>query len=44
MSEFEVLSRLRKLAAKNATELHTFIGAGYYDHIIPSAVSEITYR
>jgi glycine dehydrogenase subunit 1 len=44
MPEFEVLSRLRKLAAKNATELHTFIGAGYYDHIIPSAVSEITSR
>lgn len=44
MSEFEVMSKLRKLAAKNATELHTFIGAGYYDHIIPAAVSEITSR
>ncbi|MDD5596410.1 MAG: aminomethyl-transferring glycine dehydrogenase subunit GcvPA [Victivallaceae bacterium] len=44
MSEFEVISKLRKLAAKNATELHTFIGAGYYDHIIPAAVSEITGR
>ncbi len=44
MSEFEVMSKLRKLAAKNATELHTFIGAGYYDHIIPAAVSEITNR
>ncbi len=44
MSEFEVISKLRKLAAKNATELHTFLGAGYYDHIIPAAVGEITGR
>jgi glycine cleavage system P protein (glycine dehydrogenase) subunit 1 len=44
MSEFEVISKLRKLASKNATELHTFLGAGYYDHIIPAAVSEITGR
>jgi glycine dehydrogenase subunit 1 len=44
MSEFEVISKMRKLAAKNATELHTFLGAGYYDHIIPAAVSEIIGR
>ncbi len=44
MSEFEVISKLRKLAAKNATELHTFLGAGYYDHIIPAAVGEISGR
>lgn len=44
MSEFEVISKLRRLAAKNATELHTFLGAGYYDHIIPAAVGEITSR
>ena len=44
LSEFEVISKLRKLAAKNATELHTFIGAGYYDHIIPAAVAEISGR
>ncbi|MDD5727480.1 MAG: aminomethyl-transferring glycine dehydrogenase subunit GcvPA [Victivallales bacterium] len=44
MSEFEVISKLRRLAAKNAVELHTFIGAGYYDHIIPAAVGEISSR
>ncbi|MDD5699464.1 MAG: aminomethyl-transferring glycine dehydrogenase subunit GcvPA [Victivallaceae bacterium] len=44
MSEFEVLSKLRRLAAKNAADLHIFLGAGYYDHIIPAAVGEITGR
>lgn len=43
-SEFEVVRYLKELAGKNATELVNFIGAGYYDHIIPAAVSEITSR
>jgi glycine dehydrogenase subunit 1 len=43
-SEFEVLSRTKKLASKNATDLVNFIGGGYYDHIIPAAVNEITSR
>ncbi|MCP3966337.1 MAG: aminomethyl-transferring glycine dehydrogenase subunit GcvPA [Lentisphaerae bacterium] len=44
LSEFEVVSNLKNLAAKNASELVNFLGAGYYDHIIPAAVSEITSR
>lgn len=43
-SEFEVTSMLRRLAAKNAYALVNFLGAGYYDHLIPAAVSEITGR
>ena len=43
-SEFEVLEHTKKLAAKNATELVNFIGCGYYDHIIPATVDEITGR
>lgn len=43
-SEFEVTGILRKLAAKNAVHLTSFLGAGYYDHIIPAVVGEITGR
>jgi glycine dehydrogenase subunit 1 len=44
LSEYEVTKRLTTLAEKNATELVNFLGAGYYDHIIPAAVGEITGR
>jgi glycine dehydrogenase subunit 1 len=44
LSEFEVVKNLRSLAAKNAVHLVNFLGAGYYDHIIPAAVGEITGR
>ena len=44
LSEFEVTSRLEKLAARNHTHLVNFVGLGYYDHIIPAAVGEITRR
>ena len=43
-SEFEVSSIAQKLAAKNAAELINFLGVGYYDHLIPAAVGEITSR
>lgn len=43
-SEFEVTSALRQLAARNAYSLVNFLGAGYYDHLIPAAVGEITGR
>ena len=43
-SEFEVLSRAKSLASKNAADLVNFIGGGYYDHLIPAAVNEITSR
>ena len=43
-SEYEVLRHLEGLAAKNATELVNFVGGGYYDHIIPTAVDSIISR
>ena len=43
-SEFEVMKQVRELAAKNKIDLVNFVGAGYYDHVIPSAVSEVTSR
>lgn len=43
-SEFEVTKALKQLASRNATDLVNFLGAGYYDHIIPAAVDEIISR
>jgi glycine dehydrogenase subunit 1 len=43
-SEFEVRRRLQKLASKNATELVCFVGGGFYDHYVPSAVDAIVSR
>ena len=43
-SEFEVTQVLGKLAAKNATGLVNFVGAGFYDHIIPAAVDALANR
>jgi glycine dehydrogenase len=37
MSEFEYLTELKKLAAKNKV-YKTFIGQGYYDTIVPSVI------
>ncbi len=44
LSEFEVDTRLRALAAKNSVELVNFLGAGYYDHLIPAAVDALSGR
>ena len=43
-SEFEVMTLLGELAEQNSTDLVNFLGSGYYDHIIPAAVGEITGR
>ncbi len=43
-SEYEVMCRMQKLASKNAAHLTAFIGCGYYDHIIPAAVTELLGR
>ena len=43
-SEYEVFRHLQELSAKNAAGLINFVGGGYYDHIIPSAVDAITSR
>lgn len=44
VSEFELLQRMRELAAKNTQALTTFIGGGYYDHFIPAVVDSLTGR
>lgn len=43
-SEFEVLDHVKKLASKNSSDLISFIGGGYYDHYIPSAVPALVSR
>ena len=43
-SEFEVTKHLKDLAAKNATDLICFVGAGFYDHYIPSVVDHLSSR
>lgn len=43
-SEFEVTQNLKQLAAKNATHLVNFVGAGFYDHFIPAAVDALAAR
>ncbi|HDQ40259.1 MAG TPA: aminomethyl-transferring glycine dehydrogenase subunit GcvPA [Desulfonatronum sp.] len=42
--EHQVLHRLEHLAAKNNIHLVSFLGAGFYDHAIPSAVDYLTSR
>jgi glycine dehydrogenase subunit 1 len=44
LSEQEVRGRLAELAGKNSTNLTLFLGGGFYDHFIPSAVYAITSR
>ncbi len=43
-SEFEVLEYFKKLSSKNATNLVNFLGAGFYDHYIPSALDALSSR
>lgn len=43
-SEFEVMERLRLMAAKNAGALVPFIGGGYYDHYVPAACGALISR
>ncbi|KAB1442416.1 aminomethyl-transferring glycine dehydrogenase subunit GcvPA [Pseudodesulfovibrio senegalensis] len=44
LSEMEVLAKLEGMAAKNATDSASFLGAGFYDHYIPAAVDALTMR
>ena len=44
LSELEVCRRIQRLAAKNKTDLTSFLGAGFYDHHIPKAVDAIVSR
>ena len=43
-SEMAVLEKLSKMAAKNTTDLTSFLGAGFYDHFIPAAVDALSSR
>lgn len=44
LSELEVRNKLKNLADKNKTELVSFLGAGSYNHFIPSVVNHIISR
>ncbi len=43
ISEFEMLDRLKGLAKQNA-DVVPFVGGGFYDHLIPSAVDHLAGR
>jgi len=44
LDEFSTFSAFKKLAAKNVTDKLMFMGGGYYDHIVPSAVDALAGR
>ncbi len=44
LSEFEVYEDFKEMASKNDTSKVCFLGGGYYDHIIPSAVDALSSR
>ena len=44
LSEMEMMQAIRKIAAKNSTDLVNFCGAGFYDHYIPAAVDALSSR
>jgi len=44
LSEHEALSRMEELAAKNAADVLSFLGAGAYDHAVPAAVDALAAR
>jgi len=43
-SEMDVLAHMERLASRNATGQVSFLGAGFYDHHIPSAVDALSMR
>lgn len=43
-SELEARQALGELAAKNRTDLISFLGGGFYDHFIPAAVDAVVSR
>ena len=43
-SEFEVERHIRDLGKKNVNDLTYFVGGGFYDHLIPSAIDSLVSR
>ena len=41
MSEIELMKYMKNIANKNNSELTCFLGAGAYDHYIPSIIKHI---
>lgn len=44
LDEFSTFAMFKKLASKNVTNKLMFMGGGYYDHIVPSAVDALSGR
>mgnify|MGYP001555117519 FL=1 len=44
LDEFSTFEKFKLLAAKNVTNKTIFMGGGYYDHIVPSAVDALAGR
>ena len=44
LSEYEVVRHVTALSLKNNVHVTPFIGGGYYDHYIPTAVPSLTSR
>jgi glycine dehydrogenase subunit 1 len=44
LDEFTTFEKFKTLASKNVTDKTIFLGGGYYDHIVPSAVDALSSR
>ena len=44
LTEHEALARMQEMAAKNAANVTSFLGAGAYDHAVPTAVDALAAR
>ena len=44
LDEFTTFEKFKELASKNLTDKTIFLGGGYYDHIVPSAVDALSGR
>ena len=44
VDEFTTFEKFKTLASKNVTDKVMFLGGGYYDHIVPSAVDALSGR